>query len=117
MDLAWTVLKSIAASCSTSQTINSSSSFSFQALCKAAVALMEIVKKLDFADISLHEPQNLRVQEVIQAVTEPSVERLAQYAGSQLKSCCAGRTLCTCHDTQKPAGRLTTFRHLLIRGL
>ena len=41
---------------------------------------MEIVKKLDFGDISLHEPrtEHLRVQEVIQAVTEPSVDRLAQ---------------------------------------
>ncbi|KAK9821173.1 hypothetical protein WJX74_004523 [Apatococcus lobatus] len=41
---------------------------------------MEIVKKLDFGDISLHEPrtEHLRVQEVIQAVAEPSVARLAQ---------------------------------------
>ena len=39
---------------------------------------MEIVKKLDFADVSLHEPEHLSVQEVIQAITQPSANRLAQ---------------------------------------
>lgn len=67
------------------------------ACARLIVALMEIVKKLDFADISLHEPQNLRVQEVIQAVTEPSVERLAQYASSP-EFFGAGRTLCARPD-------------------
>ncbi len=40
---------------------------------------MEIVKKLDFGDISLHEPEQLRVQEVLQAVKQPSAEHIAQY--------------------------------------